>query len=219
MNYIAAMQDRLAGTLDFDVEVQYDESGIIRVLSKNYPNTSATFDLERNRVTADSGSRPGAGALNELLNNDTLLKNATYIVDGHIYVKTDAMGRPYLFRVNYNRSWSIEHGTRPSRKLGKEAMDSDQAGHVIAVALNGPHELFNIVPMPEDYNKGWYLFQEQMLGGALAKMKESAEDWFMDLKIDVSYDGPSLRPEAIHLYAEIDNASGYYAKLSSECVY
>ena len=219
MHNIAAMQDRLAGTPDFDVEVKYDESGIIRVFSKNYPNTSATFDLERNRVTADSGSRPGAGALNELLNNDTLLKNATYIVDGHLYVKTDALGRPYLFRVNYNRSWSIDHDSRPSRKLGKEAMDSDQAGHVIAAALHGPHERFNIVPMPWQYNEKWCRFQEQMLGGALKELEKFSEDWFMDLRIDVSYDGPSLRPDAIHLDAEIDNACGYSAKLSSKCVY
>ena len=97
--------------------------------------------------------------------------------------------------------------------------DGDQIGHVIAYALCGPHERFNIVPMPEDYNKGWYLFQEQMLAGALTKMRDSSENWFLDLRIDVSYDGPSLRPDALHLEAELDNATGYYAHLSSECVY
>lgn len=217
LSYVDAMTLRLSGTPDFDVEVQDDGSGIIQVRSRNYPNTAATFDLERNRVTASSGSRLGAGALNELLNNDVLVKNAAYLIDGSIYVRTDALGRPYRFRVNYNRSWTVAHTGRPSRDLPKN--DGDQIGHVIACALCGPHERFNIVPMPEDYNKGWYLFQEQMLAGALAKMRDSSENWFLDLRIDVSYDGPSLRPDSLHLEAELDNATGYYAHLSSECVY
>jgi len=215
--YTAAMRDRLAGTPDFDVTIQENKDGTITVRSGRYPNTVATFDLVRNRVLASSGSRLGAGALNELLNNDVLVKNATYIVDGHILVKTDALGRPCRFRVNYNRSWKVVHSSRPSRDLRKK--DGDQAGHVIAAALHGPHERFNIVPMPEDYNQGWYLFQEQMLAGALAKMEESAEDWLLDLRIDVSYDGPSLRPDSLRLESEIDNGRGYSARLSSDCVY
>lgn len=216
--YVAAMQDRLAGTPDFSVDVQEEGSGIITVRSKTYPNTAATFDLERNRVFADSGSRRhGAGALNEMLNNDTLVKDTVYLIDGHIYVRTDALGRPYRFRVNYNGSWNIDHSGRPSRELQKK--DGDQVGHIIASALCGPHERFNIVPMPEDFNQGWYLYQEQMLGGALSKMRALSGNWFLDLRIDVSYDGSSLRPEAIDLDAEIDNACGYYSKLSSKCVY
>jgi len=217
ITYIAAMRDRLAGTPDFDVELRENEDGTITARSGHYPNTAATFDLERNRITADSGSRLDAGALNELLNNDTLVKNATYIVDGHIHVKTDALGRSCRFRVNYNRSWKVVHSARPTR--GLRMKDGDQAGHVIAVALHGPHEFINIVPMPEEYNQGWYLFQEQMLAGALAKMEESAEDWSLDLRIDVSYYGPSLRPDSLHLEAGIDNARGYSARLSSDCVY
>lgn len=217
LSYVGAMQSRLAGTPDFDVQVQDDGSGVIRVRSGKYPNTEATFDLARNRVTAQSGSRLGAGALNELLNNDVLVKDAAYLVDGHIYVRTDALGRPFRFRINYNRSWSVNHSGRPSRELEKR--DGDQVGHVVAVALYGPHERFNIVPMPEDYNQGWYFFQEQMLGGALAKMRNSSENWFLDLRIDIDYDPASLRPSALHLDAEIDDACGYYAKLQSECVY
>jgi DNA repair protein RecN (Recombination protein N) len=36
---------------------------------------------------------------------------------------------------------------------------------------------------------------------------------------DIDYDPASLRPSALHLDAEIDDACGYYAKLQSECVY
>ena len=98
-------------------------------------------------------------------------------------------------------------------------MDSDQAGHVIAAALHGPHERFNIVPMPWEYNEKWYRFQEQMLGGSLKELEKSSENWFMELRIDVTYESSTLRPDTIRLEAEIDNACGYYSKLSSECVF
>ena len=223
LSYVAAMKERLAGTPDFDIEMKTDDaSDTISVWSRTYPNTQATFDLGRNRVTASSGSRPDAGALNELLNNETLVGNATYIIDGHFVIRTDDLGRPCRFRVSYNKTWSVLHGDRPTQPLGKGAEDGDQAGHVIAASLRGPHERgVNIVPMPWQLNERWYRYQEVFLASCLHDLEESAdEDWFLEVRIDVSYeDERPLRPDMIRLEADVDNGKGYYARLSTECIY
>lgn len=222
LSFVAAVKERLAGTPDFDIEVKADEtSQTISAWSRTYPNTQATFDLGRNQVVASSGSRLGAGALNELLNNDTLIANATYIIDGHFIVRTDTQGRPYRYLVSYNKTWKVSHTDRPTQPLGKGAEDGDQVGHVIAAALYGPHERgINIVPMPWQLNERWYCFQEVYLASCLRELEKSEDDWFIELRIDVSYEEERpLRPDMIRLEADVDNGKGYYARLSTECIY
>lgn len=220
LSYVSAMALRLESTPDFSVVMEEPAPGIVVVRTENYPATKASFDLERHRVTADTGSRQdGTGALNELLNNPTLVRNATYWLDGHIFIKTDVLGRPYKYRVFYNKNWSVVHSQRPSNYPDKCFRDGDQAGHVIAASLYAPHELINVVPMPLELNEKWYRFQDVYLASALRELEKSEDDWLIELHIDVCYSANSLRPDSIRLSADIDNARGYSASLSTECIY
>lgn len=220
IRYVDAMTLRLESTPDFSVKIEEPAPGIVVVRSENYPATEATFDLNRHRVTAETGSRAdGDGALNEMLNNVTLVKNATYWIDSHIFIKTDTSGRPYKYRVFYNKSWSVAHGQRPSRFPDKGFRDGDQAGHVLAASLYGGHEMVNIVPMPWELNERWYRYQEVFLASALRELVGKEEDWYIELRIDLSYSANSLRPDSIRILADIDNGKGYNATLSTECIY
>lgn len=221
LHYAQNMGDRLKGTPDFDYEVHEDpsNSGIIKISSKNYPATAAKYDIKRNKVTTTSGSRiDGNGALNECVNNDVLLKNATYLIDKCIFVKTDSQGRPWRWRVFFNHTHKpVMHGPRPKRELiGAE--DCDQAGHVLAVSLGGGHERINVVPMPREINERWYRFQEVYLVSSLQAMNDE-DEWYMELHTEIDYRSSSLRPEAIRLQCDLDNGRGYSAALETECVY
>ena len=221
MSYVSAMTLRLESTSDLSIVMEEPASGIIIVRSNSFPTTEASFDLKRHLITAETGSRlDGSGALNELLNNPALVKNATYCLDGHIKIKTDVLGRPYKYRVFYNRNWSIAHGKRPSNFPDKGFRDGDQAGHVIAASMYGPHEMVNIVPMPWDLNENFYRFQELYLASSLRELeKNDLDDWFIELHINLCYSANSLRPDCITLAADVDNGRGYSSSLTSECIY
>ena len=53
----------------------------------------------------------------------------------------------------------------------------------------------------------------------LRELEKSEDDWLIELHIDVCYSANSLRPDSIRLSADIDNARGYSASLSTECIY
>ena len=216
-DYVSQMKARLAGTPDFEVKTQTKDQ-LITVWSKAYPNTAAVFDLGLNTVTASSGSRYDAGALNELINNDIMVKNASYIIDDHFFIWTDAEGRPYRYWVDYDKEWTVEHDLRPRQILNKGALDGDQKAHVIAASLRGMHERINILPMPKKLNERYCRFQETFLANCLSEFEKSSEKWFLKLRIDVSYKDTQLRPESIRLEADV-NGKSYSGHMHTKCFY
>ncbi|MGV8005348.1 DNA/RNA non-specific endonuclease [Photorhabdus temperata subsp. temperata] len=152
-------------------------------------NTAA----EKNIVVVDSGKK---GGWNKALNKPE--PNTVYHVDGNKTYHTDSLGR--TGNVDATLSWSKnDRNTYQQCKGGKCGNAGDEGGHLIASIFNGPGEKLNIVPMNGNLNKGAWKKMENSWANALKDGKQ------VNVKIEPSYIGNSVRPDKITVTYQIDN--------------
>ena len=155
--------------------------------------TRVHYKLKIVTIETESGSK---GNWNELLNNPE--PNTRYIVDGNKIYDTDHLGRVVRVEATLKLD-TLDRNTYQQLKAGKQGIDGDEGGHLIASILNGSGEKINLLPMNSNLNRGVWKKLENRWAKALRKGKT------VKVKIEPIYEGTDIRPESFDVLYSIDN--------------
>ena len=159
------------------------------------------YKLKIVTIETESGSK---GNWNELLNNPE--PNTRYIVDGNKIYDTDHLGRVVRVEATLKLD-TLDRNTYQQLKAGKQGIDGDEGGHLIASILNGSGEKINLLPMNSNLNRslwkklenGWY--------------KSLQEGKTVKVKIVPLYEGTDMRPHKFEISYSLDNKGDFYREL------
>ncbi|AJA44482.1 DNA/RNA non-specific endonuclease [Frischella perrara] len=163
--------------------------------------TRVHYKLKIVTIETESGSK---GNWNELLNNPE--PNTRYIVDGNKIYDTDHLGRVVRVEATLKLD-TLDRNTYQQLKAGKQGIDGDEGGHLIASMLNGSGEKINLLPMNSNLNRslwkklenGWY--------------KSLQEGKTVKVKIVPLYEGTDIRPHKFEVSYSFDNKGNFYTEL------
>ena len=163
--------------------------------------TRVHYKLKIVTIETESGSK---GSWNELLNNPE--PNTRYIVDGNKIYDTDHLGRVVRVEATLKLD-TLDRNTYQQLKAGKQGIDGDEGGHLIASILNGSGEKINLLPMNSNLNRslwkklenGWY--------------KSLQEGKTVKVKIVPLYEGTDMRPHKFEISYSLDNKGDFYREL------
>ncbi len=136
------------------------------VLGTNNPHYASTHIIIRGKnVIADAGKTYIEQSLNSYLNSPLMIPGKVYLIDGCFTYHIDILGRTssVLCDLNLAKTLCGRHNDklrddeRPNINWtvgAKDGLcDKNDAGHLIALAFNGPYEAINIVPMTKRINR------------------------------------------------------------------
>ena len=129
--------------------------------------TKAHYKLKIVTIETESGSK---GSWNELLNNPE--PNTRYIVDGNKIYDTDHLGRVVRVEADLKLD-TLDRNTYQQLKAGKQGIDGDEGGHLIASILNGSGEKINLLPMNSNLNRSLWKKLENGWAKSLQEGKNS----------------------------------------------
>ena len=152
------------------------------------------YKLKIVTIETESGNK---GNWNELLNNPE--PNTRYIVDGNKIYDTDHLGRVVRVEATLKLD-TLDRNTYQQLKAGKQGIDGDEGGHLIASILNGSGEKINLLPMNSNLNRGLWKKHESRWANALRDGKT------VKVKIEPVYQGTDIRPESFDVLYSIDNS-------------
>ena len=155
-------------------------------------------------IETESGSK---GSWNELLNNPE--PNTRYIVDGNKIYDTDHLGRVVRVEATLKLD-TLDRNTYQQLKAGKQGIDGDEGGHLIASILNGSGEKINLLPMNSNLNRS--LWKKLENGWA----KSLQEGKTVKVKIEPVYQGTDIRPIKFKISYSIDNGRFMQTKLLNQ---
>ena len=155
-------------------------------------------------IETESGSK---GSWNELLNNPE--PNTRYIVDGNKIYDTDHLGRVVRVEADLKLD-TLDRNTYQQLKAGKQGIDGDEGGHLIASILNGSGEKINLLPMNSNLNRGLWKKHESRWANALRDGKT------VKVKIEPVYQGTDIRPIKFKISYSIDNGRFMQEKLLNQ---
>ena len=166
--------------------------------------TRVHYKLKIVTIETESGSK---GNWNELLNNPE--PNTRYIVDGNKIYDTDHLGRVVRVEATLKLD-TLDRNTYQQLKAGKQGIDGDEGGHLIASILNGSGEKINLLPMNSNLNRGEWKALENRWAKALRKGKT------VKVKIEPVYQGTDIRPIKFKISYSIDNGRFMQTKLLNQ---
>ena len=155
--------------------------------------TRVHYKLKIVTIETESGSK---GNWNELLNNPE--PNTRYIVDGNKIYDTDHLGRVVRVEATLKLD-TLDRNTYQQLKAGKQGIEGDEGGHLIASILNGSGEKINLLPMNSNLNRGLWKKHESRWANALRDGKT------VKVKIEPVYQGKDIRPIKFKISYSIDN--------------
>ncbi|PWV60796.1 DNA/RNA non-specific endonuclease, partial [Frischella perrara] len=94
---------------------------------------------------------------------------------------------------------TLDRNTYQQLKAGKQGIDGDEGGHLIASILNGSGEKINLLPMNSNLNRGLWKKHESRWANALRDGKT------VKVKIEPVYQGKDIRPIKFKISYSIDN--------------
>ena len=166
--------------------------------------TRVHYKLKIVTIETESGSK---GNWNELLNNPE--PNTRYIVDGNKIYDTDHLGRVVRVEATLKLD-TLDRNTYQQLKAGKQGIEGDEGGHLIASILNGSGEKINLLPMNSNLNRS--LWKKLENGWA----KSLQEGKTVKVKIEPVYQGTDIRPIKFKISYSIDNGRFMQTKLLNQ---
>lgn len=159
--------------------------------------TKVHYKLEVITVKTESGRK---GNWNKALNNPE--PNKIYMVDGNKVYHTDEMGRLKSVDAELKLE-TLDRNTYQQLKTGKQGIDGDEGGHLIASILNGSGEKINMLPMNANLNRGAWKQMENTWAKALQDGKT------VKVKIEPLFEGTNIRPDSFKIKYTIDGKTKY----------
>lgn len=127
-----------------------------------------------------------------------LIPNNQYIAGSGIY-ETDENSRITSFEAKLESTPDSERDLDAQKEVGgKDRLENDDGGHLIARIFGGASGLENLVPMRDVINRGDY---KQFENGCANDLQEGHE---INLKGEISYTENSNRPSEIKVEKEVD---------------
>ena len=166
--------------------------------------TRVHYKLKIVTIETESGSK---GNWNELLNNPE--PNTRYIIDGNKIYDTDHLGRVVRVEATLKLD-TLDRNTYQQLKAGKQGIEGDEGGHLIASILNGSGEKINLLPMNSNLNRS--LWKKLENGWA----KSLQEGKTVKVKIEPVYQGTDIRPIKFKISYSIDNGRFIQTKLLNQ---
>ena len=105
---------------------------------------------------------------------------------------------------------TLDRNTYQQLKAGKQGIDGDEGGHLIASILNGSGEKINLLPMNSNLNRGEWKALENSWAKALRKGKT------VKVKIEPVYQGTDIRPNRFSISYSIDNGRFMYTEFLNQ---
>ena len=155
--------------------------------------TRVHYKLKIVTIETESGSK---GSWNELLNNPE--PNTRYIVDGNKIYDTDHLGRVVRVEATLKLD-TLDRNTYQQLKAGKQGIDGDEGGHLIASILNGSGEKINLLPMNSNLNRSLW----KKLENGWAKLLQEGKT--VKVEIKPVYQDTDIRPTKFNVSYSIDN--------------
>ena len=155
--------------------------------------TRVHYKLKIVTIETESGSK---GNWNELLNNPE--PNTRYIVDGNKIYDTDHLGRVVRVEATLKLD-TLDRNTYQQLKAGKQGIDGDEGGHLIASILNGSGEKINLLPMNSNLNRSLW----KKLENGWAKLLQEGKT--VKVEIKPVYQDTDIRPTKFNVSYSIDN--------------
>ncbi|RKS85745.1 DNA/RNA non-specific endonuclease [Orbus hercynius] len=155
--------------------------------------TQVHYKLEMVTIETESGSK---GNWNKALNNPE--PNSIYLVDGNKRYHTDELGRLKQVEAELKLD-TLDRNTYQQLKMGKQGIEGDEGGHLIASILNGSGEKINMLPMNANLNRGAWKQMENTWAKALQEGKT------VKVKIEPVYNSSGIRPDKFKVKYSIDN--------------
>ncbi|WP_392552716.1 DNA/RNA non-specific endonuclease [Orbus wheelerorum] len=159
--------------------------------------TKVHYKLEVVTIETQSG---GKGNWNKALNNPE--PNKIYKVDGNKIFHTDDIGRLKQVEAELKLE-TLDRNTYRQLKAGKQGIEGDEGGHLIAAIFNGSGEKINMLPMNSNLNRGAWKQMENTWAKALQDGKT------VNVKIEPLYEGTNLRPDSFKVKYVIDGKTKY----------
>ena len=163
--------------------------------------TRVHYKLKIVTIETESGSK---GNWNELLNNPE--PNTRYIVDGNKIYDTDHLGRVVRVEATLKLD-TLDRNTYQQLKAGKQGIEGDEGGHLIASILNGSGEKINLLPMNSNLNRGVW---KKLENGWYKSLQEGKT---VKVKIVPLYEGTDIRPHKFEVSYSFDNKGNFYTEL------
>ncbi len=161
------------------------------------PATSVTDD-GLNHVDVESG---GKGAWNYELNNPA--PNTHYTVDDRFSYTTDSNSRVGHAEMTYDQGHQPGDRNVYQQRIagGDDRLPGDHGGHIFGTQFGGPGEAINITAMRDTLNavggRDYYNLETQW-------RELAAQGGEVQVKVDLSYPGDSLRPETYSVETYVD---------------
>ena len=190
------------GTSSDKFIIEVYEDGSMRIMHKDWANSSMVISGDRVKVKAGSVADAQDQGLNQFLN--TRMRNTTYEIDDYMEIKTDEFARSSESRATYTKDNLITRsGQRDShtqRRIVEEqdGIEGDEGGHILQRALGGPNEFGNQVPMAFDVNHNVF--------GAVERAERDAVDGGSVVTVyrKCLYEGQSKRPSFFIINDTVD---------------
>lgn len=180
------------GTTKDKFIVEVYEDGSVRIMHKDWGNSSMVISGDRVRVKAGSVAGAQDQGLNQFLN--TRMRNYTYEIEDYMEIRTDDLARISESHATYTkdnlitRSGQRDSHTQRRIVTEQDGIQGDEGGHTLQRALGGPNEFGNQVPMAFDVN--------HIVFGAIERAERDAVDGgsVVTAYRKCLYEGNSKRP-------------------------
>jgi len=190
------------GTSKDKFVIEVYEDGSVRIMHKDWGNSSMVISGDRVRIRAGSVADAQDQGLNQFLN--TRMSNFTYEIEDYMEIRTDDLGRISESNATYTkdnlitRSGQRDSHTQRRIVAEQDGIQGDEGGHTLQRALGGPNELGNQVPMAFDVNHNVF--------GAIERSERDAVDggFVVSVYRKCLYEGNSKRPSFFIINDTVD---------------
>lgn len=193
--YDAEKMEKTGDLASLDVPIAKQVSAIL----KEDRETKQTISYDENSLYEIDGKEYETDDTGQLYKEEgKLLQNNQYVAGSGIY-ETDENSRITSFEATLESTPDSERDLDAQKEVGgKDRLENDDGGHLIARIFGGASGLENLVPMRDVINRGDY---KQFENGCANDLQEGHE---ISLKGEISYTENSNRPSEIKVEKEVD---------------
>ncbi|WGN89907.1 DNA/RNA non-specific endonuclease [Ligilactobacillus faecis] len=193
--YDAEKMEKTDDLASLDVPIAKQVSAIL----KEDQETKQTISYDENSLYEIDGKEYETDDTGQLYKEEgKLLPNNQYVAGSGIY-ETDENSRITSFEATLESTPNSERDLDAQKEVGgKDRLENDDGGHLIARIFGGASGLENLVPMRNVINRGDY---KQFENGCANDLKEGHD---VNLKGEIVYPEGSDRPSEIKVEKEVD---------------
>ena len=171
--------------------------------SEIHENDGADKNVDNGEVKSPEKNHNDSSGESHFKSTYELKENSKYEVNNYSY-ETDSKGRIKSCEGALKLEDAPRNVDHQVKAGGKDRLETDDGGHLIATRFDGSGKIDNIVPMDSNLNRGEYKKMENSWSKELEKGNN------VDVKINCKYQGDSKRPTEIDVVSRTTDSNGNY---------